>query len=71
MALLHDTDRDGKLSRSELATAPDPSKFDTIDANGDGFLMVEELDAYTASDFAVMDANDDGAIDRAEVAQRQ
>ena len=63
LALLHDADRDGKLARSELASAPDPSKFDTIDANGDGFLMVEELDAYTANDFDVMDANDDGSID--------
>jgi Ca2+-binding EF-hand superfamily protein len=71
LVLLHDTDRDGKLSRSEVASAPDPSKFDKIDANGDGFLEAGEVTAYSDSDFAVMDANSDGAIDRAESAQRK
>ena len=71
LVLLHDTDRDGKLSRSEVASAPDPSRFDRIDTNRDGFLEVGEVTAYSDSDFAVMDANSDGAIDRAESAQRK
>jgi Ca2+-binding EF-hand superfamily protein len=71
LVLLYDVDRDGKLTRSELASAPDPSKFDKIDANHDGYLVIEEIDAYTDSDFAVMDKNADGAIERDEVAQRK
>ena len=71
LVLLHDTDRDGKLSREEVADAPDPSKFDKIDADKDGFLVIEELRAYSDTDFAAMDANSDGAIDRAESEQRK
>ena len=71
LVLLHDTDRDGKLSRSEVASAPDPARFDQIDANRDGYLGAEEVTAYSDNDFAVMDANADGAIDRAESAQRK
>ena len=71
LVLLHDTDRDGRLARSEVASAPDLSKFAKIDANGDSYLAFEELDAYTDNDFAVLDANSDGVIDRAEIAQRK
>ena len=71
LVLLHDTDRDGKLSREEVANAPDPSKFDKIDADRDGFLVIAELNTYSDSDFAAMDANSDGKIDRAEGAQRK
>ena len=66
LVLLHDTDRDGRISRDEIANARDPSKFDTIDSNKDQYLVHTELDAYTDSDFAAMDANGDGAIDREE-----
>ena len=41
VVLLHDTDRDGKLSRSEVADAPDPSKFDKIDADRPELLVYE------------------------------
>lgn len=71
LVLLHDADRDGKLSRTEVASAPDPARFDQIDANRDGYLGAEEVTAYSDNDFAVMDANADGAIDRAESAQRK
>lgn len=41
-----DADGDGRLSREETANAPRLSQaFGTIDANGDGFLTVEELQA--------------------------
>ena len=66
LVLLHDTDRDGRISRAEVATARDPSKFAPIDGNKDGYLAHEEVDVYTDSDFAAMDANGDGAIDRDE-----
>ena len=70
LVLLNDADRDGRLSRSEAASAIDPSKFKKIDANGDGYLAVEEVDVYTGSDFAVLDANKDGAVDRTEAARK-
>ena len=34
-------------------------------------MTIEEIDAYTDSDFAVLDINGDGAIDRDESAQRK
>jgi len=71
LVLLYDVDRDGRLSRTELASARDPSKFDTIDANHDGFITLQEIDAYSASDFAVLDANKDGVVDRAESKRQQ
>ncbi len=41
-----DADGDGRLSAAETANAPRLSQeFATIDANGDGFLTVEELQA--------------------------
>ena len=73
LVLLYDGngDGDGKLSRAELASAPDPSKFDRIDSNKDGFLTIDEIDVFTDNDFAVMDANSDGAVDRAESAKHK
>lgn len=69
--LLHDTDRDGRLSREEYADAPDPGRFDDIDTNHDNFLGVIEVIGFSDADFAAMDANADGGIDRAESAQRK
>ena len=66
LVLLYDTDRDGKISRDEAATARDPTKFDAIDGNRDGYLAHGEVDGYTDNDFAAMDDNSDGAIDREE-----
>lgn len=71
LVLLYDTNRDGRLSRDEVATARDPSKFDRIDADHDGFLTLRELDAFSSSDFAAMDANGDGSIDRDEAKRQQ
>lgn len=66
LVLIYDADLDGKLSRSEVATASDPSKFDIIDADKDGTLTITEIAAYSDNDFGAMDRNKDGAIDRAE-----
>ena len=66
LVLVHDVDRDDRLSRSEVATARDPGKFDVIDTNKDGYVTAAEIGAYTDNDFAIMDADGDGAIDRIE-----
>ncbi|MGO4220795.1 EF-hand domain-containing protein [Lysobacter sp. TAF61] len=73
LVLLYDGngDGDGKLSRAELKSAPDPSKFDKIDSDKDGYLTIEEIDVFTDSDFAAMDTNADGAVDRAESAKHK
>lgn len=70
LVLVFDTDRDGRLARSEVANAPDPAKFDQIDSNRDGFLVIDEVDDFIEGDFAVLDSNGDGSISRAEVARR-
>ena len=70
LVVLYDANRDGRLSREEVANARDPSKFDRIDADRDGFLTLAEVAAFGEGDFAAMDANRDGAIDRTE-ARRQ
>jgi len=70
LVLLHDADRDGRLSRSEASAAFPPGRFEQIDSNGDGYLAVEEVDAFTDRDFAVLDANKDGAVDRTEAARK-
>ncbi len=45
-----DADGDGRLSRAEVANAPRLSQnFDAIDANKDGFLTADELQAAHAS----------------------
>ena len=66
LVLLHDVDRDDRISRSEVATARDPAKFDRIDANKDDYLVAAEIRAFTNTDFAAMDGNGDGVIDRDE-----
>ena len=46
-----------------------------VDANGDGFLTLDEVQAIypeiTAETFSAMDANADGALDQTEVAAAQ
>ncbi|HEY0505355.1 MAG TPA: hypothetical protein VGD42_17875 [Lysobacter sp.] len=71
LVLLHDNDGDRKLSRAELSSARDLSRFDVIDADKDGFLTSAELAAFGDNDFAVMDGNKDGAIDRSEAEQHK
>ncbi len=68
LVLLYDNDRDGKLSRDEVANARDPTRFVVIDVDKDGFLTATEVSAFGDSDFAVMDGNKDGSIDRSEAA---
>ena len=47
----------------------------TIDANGDGYVTLDEVQSVypeiTAESFSAMDANADGALDEAEMAAAQ
>lgn len=71
-----DADHDGRVSRAEWATwwdarpgkGPyDPAgRFRAIDADGDGFLTAEEIDATSTKRFARLDADHDGRVVRAE-----
>lgn len=46
-----DTDKDGRLSRTEFAAAHGgkDDKFATIDTDGDGFISQKEMDAHHAA----------------------
>lgn len=64
------------LALATLATAISPALAMSdnaveVDANGDGVLSLEEVQAVwtdtTAEDFAAMDINADGALDDAEI----
>lgn len=68
LALLYDANHDGRINREEVNEnlAHNPARFDEVDKNHDQYVNVKELQAYTDSDFAAMDANGDGAIDRDE-----
>ncbi|GJD75357.1 EF-hand domain-containing protein [Methylobacterium goesingense] len=71
-----DADHDGRVSRAEWAAwwdarpgkGPyDPAgRFRAIDADGDGFLTAEEIDATSSKRFARLDADHDGRVVRAE-----
>lgn len=71
-----DADHDGRVSRAEWAAWWDahPGKgpydpqgrFRAIDADSDGFLSAEEIDAMSTKRFARLDADHDGRIVRAE-----
>lgn len=71
-----DTDHDNRISAQEWtawwAAHPgkgpkDPAKrFRRLDANADGFITPEEIDAVTAKRFARLDADHDGRMTRAE-----
>lgn len=71
-----DADQDGRISRAEWASwweahpgkGPyDPAgRFRAIDADADGFLTAEEIDAVSAKRFARLDADHDGRVIRAE-----
>ncbi|GJD76672.1 EF-hand domain-containing protein [Methylobacterium goesingense] len=71
-----DADHDGRVSRAEWAAwwdahpgkgPSDPAgRFRAIDADGDGFLTAEEIDATSTKRFARLDANHDGRVVRAE-----
>ncbi len=54
-----DTDHDGRISRTEFATAHDgkSERFASIDGDGDGFISPQEFDAHHA---AMMPAAGDG-----------
>jgi len=71
-----DADHDGRISRAEWASwweahpgkGPyDPAgRFRAIDADADGFLTAEEIDAVSAKRFTRLDADHDGRVTRAE-----
>lgn len=71
-----DADHDGRVSRAEWAAwwdarpgkGPyDPAgRFRAIDADGDGFLTAEEIDATSTKRFERLDADQDGRVVRAE-----
>lgn len=66
-----DTNTDGKLSRDEAKALPRIAEhFDKIDADKDGFVTVQELQAMHSKHgedrFARMDTDRDGKISRAE-----
>jgi hypothetical protein len=71
-----DADHDGRVSRAEWAAwwdaRPGKGPYDpagrlrAIDADGDGFLTAEEIDATSTKRFARLDADHDGRVVRAE-----
>lgn len=68
-----DADKDGKLSRAEVAKMPD-AVFARIDANHDGFLTPDELaqahGGHGEKRFLRADTNGDGLISRDEALAR-
>ncbi|MCJ2050443.1 EF-hand domain-containing protein [Methylobacterium sp. J-070] len=71
-----DADHDSRISEAEWTAwwtahpgkgPADPARrFRRLDANGDGFVTAEEIDAATAKRFARLDDNHDGRITRSE-----
>ncbi|WP_420963519.1 EF-hand domain-containing protein [Brucella sp. IR073] len=70
-----DTNGDGALSREELealatkriaAGATDRMQR-RLDMNGDGKVTLEEIEKQRAKEFAALDRNDDGKLDRKEL----
>jgi hypothetical protein len=58
-----DTDKDGSLSKAEVASVPALSQvFDAADADADGKLTADEYKAHAASEGAA-GAADDGAAE--------
>jgi Ca2+-binding EF-hand superfamily protein len=45
--------------------------FDTIDANNDGKVTMDEIEAHRAAEFTAADTNGDGALDSDELTARQ
>jgi hypothetical protein len=65
-----DTDHDGRISLAEWTTwraahpgHGDPARmFQRLDANHDGYITPDEVDALSARRFARMDVNHDGVV---------
>ncbi|MCJ2137085.1 acid-shock protein [Methylobacterium sp. J-026] len=71
-----DADHDGRISRAEWTAwweahpgkgPSDPAgRFRAIDADGNGFLTAQEVDAVSTKRFARLDVDHDGHVSRAE-----
>jgi Ca2+-binding EF-hand superfamily protein len=69
-----DTDKDGRVSRAEWdavsAIAPGqltPAVWERLDANKDGYVARDEVNARIAARFALMDTNHDNLVSPEEM----
>ena len=70
-----DANGDGTLSRDEITAMVEKAKTERkveratrrLDVNGDGTVTLTEVEKQKAKRFAVMDRNDDGKIEKAEL----
>ena len=70
-----DKDGDGTLSREELEAHALARIIERranrmerrLDVNGDGTVTIEEIEKHRAKQFAALDRNDDGQLDRKEM----
>jgi len=81
-----DTNNDGKIDKEEASQAPRgklAENFDKLDSNNDGYLVLEELEARASGNknkqkgkpspekvFEMVDNNNDGQLDKLEVASK-
>ncbi|KQN26072.1 hypothetical protein ASE86_07895 [Sphingomonas sp. Leaf33] len=62
-----DTNRDGKIDATEMASLPGGGRGMRADTNGDGTLTRAEYDAQSKERFDRSDVNGDGVLDAAEL----
>ena len=70
-----DANGDGTLSQDEITAMVEKARAERqveratrrLDVNGDGTVTLAEVEKQKAKRFAVMDRNDDGKIEKAEL----